>query len=368
MTERVRIGIAGYGLMARAHTYGYRTAAMVADLPEFEIVALAGRDQAAASSAARQLGIEHVVSYDELVSRPDIDVVDICTATGTHAQLAAAAAAHGKHVICEKPLGSTLAEAESALAAVEAAGVRHAIGFTYRHLPALALLHTLVARGDLGDVRTVRLSWRTDEFANPDTPFDYRFDRQLGGSIFGDLGSHLIDAALWSVGEVSAVAAQHATFITERDAGGSPREVEVDDAGAALLRFTSGATGTLDLARVAIGRPCDYIVEINGSGGTALFDYSQLNELWVARTGEDPENYGMRRVRVEHPVHPYSSSGWPLGQGIGYGSAFTNQVISLFSGWPEREWEPGFDQGVAVQRVIDAMERACDSGSWETPR
>jgi len=140
--------------------------------------------------------------------------------------------------------------------------------------------------------------------------------------------------------------------------------VTVDDASSALLRFGSGALGTMEVARAAVRRPCDFTVEVNGSRGTLVFDYARLNELRYGSAGDDPGLYGMRRIRAEHPSHPYAASWWPLGQGVGYGASFGNQVADLLEGWPEAPWSPGFGQGAAVQAVCDAMEASAAQGRW----
>jgi predicted dehydrogenase len=363
----LRVGIVGYGMMGRAHCYGYRVAPMLRELPVTPVAAvMSGRSGPGVAAAAAAYGVpEHTTDWRALVARDDIDVVDICTPPGTHAQIARAAAAAGKAVLCEKPLALNYPEAAAALAAVESAGVHHAVGFNYRRLPAVALMRRMVADGAVGEVRLWRATWLSDEFTDPRTPYDWRFDRSMGGTTIADLGSHLIDMALWMAGGISGVCAQSATFIAQRPLpGGGARAVTVDDASSALLRFGSGALGTIELARAAVRRPCDFTVEVNGSRGTLVFDYARLNELRYGSADDDPGLYGMRRIRAEHPSHPYAASWWPIGQGVGYGASFGNQAADLLAGWPEAPWTPGFGQGAAVQAVCDAMEASAAQGRW----
>lgn len=372
----LRVGIVGYGMMGKAHCYGYRVAPMVRRLPVTPIVTvMSGRDGAAVAAAAAAYGVpETVTSWRELISRADVDVVDICTPPGTHAEIAVAAAAAGKAVLCEKPLAVTYAQAASAAVAVSQAGVRNAVGFNYRRLPAVALMHRMIADGAVGDVRLWRASWLSDEFTDPTTPFDWRFDRAMGGTTIADLGSHLIDMALWMVGEIDEVCAQSQTFIGERplfDGGVTEvglADVTVDDASSALIRFASGARGTVEMARSAPRRPCDVTIEVNGSEGTLVFDYARLNELWYGSAHSDPGRYGLTRIRAEHQSHPYAVGWWPIGQGVGYGSSFANQVADLLEGWPDAPWTPDFAQGAAVQAVCEAMERSAASGRWVATR
>ncbi len=363
----LRIGVVGYGMMGRAHCYGYRVAPMLRALPVTPAVTLmSGRDGAAVAAAAAAYGVpEHVTDWRALVGRDDVDVVDICTPPGTHAEIAAAAAAAGKAVLCEKPLGVSYAEAARAAQAVRQAGVHNAVGFNYRRLPAVALMRRMIADGAVGEVRLWRATWLSDEFTDPATLFDWRFERAMGGTTIADLGCHLVDLALWMAGPVSDVCAQSDTFIGRRALpDGSSREVEVDDASSALLRFSSGARGTVEMARSAVRRPCDFTVEVNGSAGTLIFDYARLNELWFGSAADDPALYGLRRIRAEHPSHPYAADWWPIGQGVGYGSSFANQVADLLAGWPELRWTPDFDQGARVQAVCEAMERSAAAGRW----
>jgi predicted dehydrogenase len=204
----------------------------------------------------------------------------------------------------------------------------------------------MIAEGAIGELRLWRATWLSDEFTDPDTPFDWRFDRAMGGTTIADLGCHLVDMALIMAGPVESTCAQATTFIRSR----SGRAVTVDHAASALLRFESGALGTLEVARAAVRRPCDFTVEANGSDGTLMFDYARLNELWYASAGDDVRLYGMRRIRAEHASHPYAAQWWPVGQGVGYGSSFANQVADLLEGWSEAPWTPGFREGAAVQR------------------
>jgi predicted dehydrogenase len=362
----LRIGIVGYGTMGRAHSYGYRVAPNVAPLPMRPIVKLiSGRDGSAVAAAAATYGAEAwTTDWRDLVERDDIDMVDICTPPGTHAEIAEAAARAGKAVLSEKPLGTSYAQAHAAWAAVSQAGVRNAIGFNYRRLPAVALMRRMIADGVVGDVRLWRGTWLSDEFTDPAMPFDWRFDREMGGTTIADLGSHMIDMALWMVGTIAEVSAQSATFIRERPSPTGDRPVTIDDASSALIRFEGGARGTIEMARLAVRRPCDFTVEVNGSRGTLVFDYPRLNELLYGDAGDDPGLYGMRRIRAEHPSHPYAELGWPIGQGIGYGETFVSQAVDLVRSWPSGSWTPSFGDGLAVQAVCDAIELSAAQRRW----
>lgn len=367
-SPEVGIGIAGYGMMGRAHAYAYTVAPVMRSLacrPRLRVIS--GRDSEKVSRAAAAYGFEHwVTDWRELVERQDVDIVDICTPPGTHAEIAAAAAAAGKAVICEKPLAVSYAQAADAATAVQQAGVLNAVGFNYRRLPAVSLMKRMVDEGAVGKVRLWRATWLSDEFVDPAIPFDWRFDKGVGGSTIADLGSHLLDLALWIVGGVAEVCAQSETFVRRRanPSGTGSVAVTVDDASSALLRFESGARGTLEMARTAVRRPCDFTVEVNGETGTLVFEYARLNELLYGEGADSPGLYGMRRIRAEHDTHPYARNWWPIGQGVGYGASFVNHLGDLLDRWPAGPWEPDFRQGAAVQAVCEAMERAAAERRW----
>jgi predicted dehydrogenase len=366
-TTEVGIGIVGYGMMGRAHSYAYTAAPVMRALgvkPRLRVIS--GRDEAKVSHAAAAYGFDGwVTNWRELVARQDVDIVDICTPPGTHAEIAMAAAAAGKAIICEKPLAAGYQDAVAARDAANSAGVLNAVGFNYRRLPAVSLMKRMVDEGAVGTVRLWRGTWLSDEFVDPSIPFDWRFDRSIGGSTIADLGSHLIDIAMWMAGGITEASAQSETFVRERSGprGGSV-PVTVDEASAALLRFDSGARGVLEVARTAVRRPCDFTIEINGDAGTLVFEYARLNELRYGQGADSPGLYGMRTIRAEHQSHPYASDWWPIGQGVGYGSSFVNHLGDLLSRWPDGPWDPDFNQGAAVQAVCETIERAAAERRW----
>lgn len=366
--DEVRIGVVGYGAMGMAHAYGYTALPVIRSLPVTpRLAVISGRHEAEVSAAATRLGFDHWTSdWRELVERPDVDIVDICTPPGTHAEIIEAAAASGKAIICEKPLATSLAAATAAVEAARGSGVLSAIDFNYRHLPAVALMRELVAGGEIGEVLLWRGVWLSDEMLDPTIPFDWRFDQELGGSTIADLGSHLIDLAEWMVGPIVEVCAQSATFTTERAAptGEGRLPVGIDEASSALVKFAGQARGVLEVARTCARRPCDFTVELNGTRGSIVFDYARLNELRLGRLDDDDRLYGMRRIRAEHPSHPYAKYWWPIGQGVGYGSSFVNFLGDLLESWPDGPWRPDLADGLRVQQVCDGMERSVELGTW----
>jgi predicted dehydrogenase len=366
--HQVGIAIVGYGGMGKAHAYAYRVAPMIDALPcEPRVRVITGRHAEAVERAARAYNIpEWSTDWRAAIGRPDVDIVDVCTPPGTHPEIVEAAARAGKAVVCEKPLATSYADGMRAVASVRQRGVLHAIGFNYRRLPAVALMKQMVDQAAVGHVQLFRAIWLTDEFSDPSTPFDWRFDRRMGGTTIADLGAHLFDLAQWIVGDIDEVVTRSATFVPERPStdGARPQAVTVDDASSALVRFANGAQGTFEMARSCVRRPCDMTVEVNGTDGTLFFDYARLNELWYGSRNDDPGLYGLRRIRAEHPSHPYAARWWPMGQGVGWGSSFVNQACDLLVRWPDGPWTPNLEDGLRVQAICEAMERSAETRRW----
>src|SRR5215213_941244 len=204
---QLSIGMVGHAFMGAAHSQAWRNAPRFFDLPlRPRLRAVAGRDLARVTDAADRLGWESVeTSWEALVQRADIDLVDVCSPGNTHAEIAIAALEAGKHVLCEKPLANSVEEAEAMTAAAEkaaAAGVRSMVGFTYRRVPAIALARQLVADGRLGTLHHVRAQYLQDWIVDPDAPLSWRLDKAKAGSgALGDIGAHIIDITQFITGD-----------------------------------------------------------------------------------------------------------------------------------------------------------------------
>ncbi|VTR78192.1 Glucose-6-phosphate 3-dehydrogenase [Cellulomonas hominis] len=380
----IGVGMVGYAFMGAAHSQAWRTAPRFFDLPLTpEMRVLGGRDAAAVKAAADRLGWrDTATSWQDLVQREDVDLVDVCTPGHTHAEIAIAALEAGKHVLCEKPLANTIAEAEAMVAAAEAAaarGVRSMVGYTYRRVPAVQLARQLVADGRIGTVRHVRVQYLQDWLADADAPLSWRLDKQAAGSgALGDIGSHAVDLAQFITGErLTGVSALLETFVHERPVaaefaglhgtGGTERgPVTVDDAAVFLARLSGGGLGVFEATRFATGRKNAIRLEVNGERGSLSFDFEDMNVLHFYDATEDPAVAGFRRIVVTEPQHAYVAQWWPAGHGLGYEHAFTHQVVDLIGAIAAgQDPTPSFADGLAVQRVLDAVERsAADDSRW----
>jgi predicted dehydrogenase len=383
----LRVGMVGYAFMGRAHAHAWRSAHRFFDLPRTpELTAIVGRDRAAVTAAADRLGFASAeTDWRALLTRDDIELIDICTPGDSHAEIAIAALEAGKHVLCEKPLANTVDEAEQMAAAARAAadrGVWAMCGFSYRRTPALGLARELIEAGRIGTVRHVRANYLQDWLSDPDAPMTWRMDRAKAGSgALGDLGAHLIDTTQWLTGQlINEVSASMTTFVTSRPlsdgmgdgtaaAGDAPRgEVTVDDASFFTARFADGVLGTFEATRMALGRRNAFRIEINGTRGSLAFDFEKNNELEFFDGTEPRPQQGFRRILVTEPEHPYIAAWWPPGHGLGYEHGFTNQVADLVSAIAaNRQPLPSFDDGRQVQRVLGAAQQSADNDSaWTT--
>ncbi|MFI0373074.1 Gfo/Idh/MocA family protein [Actinomadura sp. 1N219] len=373
MTTTVGVGMVGHAFMGRAHSQAWRSVGPFFAPPLTPVMtALAGRSAERAAAAAASLGWASVeTDWKELLRRDDVQIVDICTPGDTHAEIAVAALDAGKHVLCEKPLGNTVAEAEAMAAAAERArarGVRSMIGFNYRRVPAVTLARRLVAEGRIGTVRHIRAQYLQDWLADPRAPFTWRLDRDRAGSgALGDIASHIVDTAQFITGQsLVGVSALLDTFVPERPLpGGGTARVTVDDAALFIGRTGGGALATFEATRFATGRKNALRIEVSGSSGALAFDLESLNELWFHDAADDPAVSGFRRIVVTEPVHPYAGRWWPPGHILGYEHTFTHQIADLLTAIADgADPSPSFADGLQVQRVLAAVAGSAASRQW----
>ncbi|MEU8817832.1 Gfo/Idh/MocA family oxidoreductase [Actinoplanes sp. NPDC048796] len=381
MSEQLRVGMVGYAFMGAAHSQAWRTVNHAFDLPlSARMTAVAGRSADAVAAAAAKLGwAEHTTDWRSLIDRDDIDLIDICTPGDTHREIALAALAAGKHVLCEKPLANTVAEAqEMAAAAARASGVFAMCGFNYRRVPAVALMRELVAAGRIGKLHHVRATYLQDWIVDPEFPLVWRLQKDVAGSgALGDIGAHIVDLTQFVTGQsIAAVSALTETFVKSRplpsassglSASGTSSygEVTVDDAALFLARLDGGAVATYEATRFATGRKNALRVELNGSLGSLVFDFERMNELAFYDGALPPEEQGFSTILVTEPNHPYMSAWWPAGHGIGYEHTFTHEVRDLIEAIAAgTQPTPSFADALQVQLVLDAVSRSAESSQW----
>jgi predicted dehydrogenase len=377
-TGDLGVAMVGYAFMGAAHSQAWGTAPHMFDLPRRpNMRVLVGRNGAAATAAASRLGWHEVATdWRDVLHRDDIEVVDICTPGSSHPEIAIAALDAGKHVICEKPLANTLAEAEAMAEAAERArtrGIFTLVGFNYRRLPAIALAREWIADGRLGKIRQVRAAYRQDWASDPASPLVWRFQREHAGSgALGDIGSHIVDLAQFLLTDrLVAVTAVEQTFVSERPRadGSGDGPVDVDDCAIFSGHFRGGTLASFEATRFATGRKNALQIEVSGAHGSVAFDLERLNELqyYDARDG-DASTAGFRRVLVTEADHPYMSNWWPPGHTIGWEHTFTHQVVDFVRAVASGDDpHPSFAEGLQVQQVLAAVSESATHDSRWTP-
>ncbi|MGW5714831.1 Gfo/Idh/MocA family protein [Amycolatopsis sp. NPDC003865] len=370
--ETIGIGMVGHAFMGAVHSHAWRSVHRFFDPPLVpRLAVLGGRDEARAKAAAAKFGWEDVeTDWRKLVARDDVGLVDVCTPGDSHAEIAIAALEAGKHVLCEKPLANSVAEAEAMAEAARRArdrGVRAMVAFNYRRVPALAHARKLVASGALGEIRHIRSVYLQDWLSDPRAPMTWRLRKESAGSgALGDLGAHIVDAAQFVTGDlITGVSALTNTFVKQRpsETGGTD-DVTVDDTALFLARLSGGAVATFEATRFALGRKNAMRLEINGSKASLAFDFESMNELqWYEGGGTEA---GFRRILVTEPDHPYVGVWWPPGHLLGYEHTFTHEVADLLDAiGAGTDPAPSFDDGLRVQRVLDAVEKsAAAQAAW----
>lgn len=371
----INVALIGYQFMGKAHSNAWRQAPRFFELEwEPRLKVLCGRNRDALERAAQQYGFEEVeTDWRKVVERDDVDLVDVSTPGHLHAPISIEAARNGKIVWCEKPLANTLAEAEEMVEAVETAGVFHALFHNYRFCPAIQLAKRLIDEDAIGEIRHYRAVYLQDWMSDPKTPMVWRLKREFAGSgAHGDLNSHLIDLARFLVGEIDEVCGMLKTFVTERPIAEGSSEmdaVDVDDAALFLARFHCGAIGSFEATRFALGRKNHNRVEINGSRGSIVFNLERMNELQFYDREDKDGLRGFRTIQATDPSHPFLSAWWPPGHIIGYEHTFINLVADGLTRMANRETpSPNFEDGLACQLVLDAVERSAEQGGWERVR
>ena len=370
----VNVALIGYAFMGRAHSNAWRQVSRFFSpklTPRLKVIC--GRDENAVRKASRRLGWEEwATDWRKVVSRPDIDIVDIATPGDTHGKIAMAAARAGKAILCEKPLANDVPEARAMLAAVRKAGVVHMLCHNYRRAPAVMLARELVARGKLGTIYHYRGTYLQDWPVDPNLPLLWRFRKSKAGSgALGDILSHSLDLGRFVLGsEIVEVAGALETFVKQRPLPDNPRKkgrVTVDDAALALARFDNGAIASIEGTRFAPGRRNYNRFEVNGSRGSLAFQMERMNELEYYSLDDDPKVQGFRRILATDPEHAYFKSWWPPGHIIGYEHTFTHTVFDFLkavaAGKPVK---PDFEDGVRNQLALEAIEKAAHTRRWVT--
>jgi len=360
--SQIGIGILGGGYMGKAHSVAMSAVGAVFNTglrPRLEVICASSPESSERYRAA--YGFNRAThDWRALVDDPSVDAIVIATPQETHRDIAEAAFARGKPVLCEKPMGASLADGAAMVAAAEAAGVVNMVGFNYIRTPASQFARKLIAEGEIGDITWFRGEHTEDFYADPETPASWRTDGMANGTM-GDLAPHMVNAALALMGPISRVMGAYETVHKDRPGG----RVTNDDHGQMMCRFENGAMGQMYFSRIATGRKMGYAYEIFGTKGAIRFDQEDQNALWLYRADGPEAERGFRKI-LAGPAHPDFK---PFCQGPGHGTGYQDQIIieardflrAIETGAPV--W-PTFRDGYEVNRVIAATLASADAGAW----
>jgi len=369
--SEINVGIVGTAFMGKAHSNAYMDVAKYFDLPAGPVMRVAcDINEAGLKAFADNFGWQSTeTSWEKMVARDDIDLVDIVTPNSLHMPIAVAAAKAGKHVICEKPMAMNTDECKKMLDAAQQADVRHMVAFNYRRVPALVLAKKLIGEGKIGKVHHFNAVYYQDWLVDPAFPYVWRHDVKLAGSgAHGDMNAHIADLARFLVGEFEAVTGAKEVFVKQRKApDGSMKEVTADDAMFFTARFRDGALGSFMATRFATGRKNYLRVEIFGSEGALGFNLERMNELEYYSRNDEQAEQGFRNILVTESIHPYVDMWWPPGHIIGWEHTFIHEVGDLLTAIAKKESVAAdFYDGLRCQQVLDAVCESADSGKWVT--
>lgn len=375
MTTPLNVGMIGCGFMGRAHSNAYHQVGHFFD-PGYTPVmkAVAARSKESVESFAARWGWARAeTDWRKLIEAPDIDVIDICSPNNTHREIALAAAAAGKIVLCEKPLAMNLAEAIEMTRSVEKSGKPSMVWFNYRRVPAISLARQIVQEGRLGRIFHYRATYLQDWTISPKVPVGgaatWRLDKAVAGSgVTGDLLAHNIDTALWLNGPLSRVSAMTEIFIAERRRpDGSAARVEIEDVCTFMARFANGSNGTFEATRYARGRKNKNSFEINGEIGSVYFDLEDMHQLRFFDHRDPDHLQGWRTILVTGAEHPYMARWWVPGCVIGYEHTFINALADFLAGLKSGErMRPDFRDALETQAVTEAVLESARSEAWKT--
>jgi predicted dehydrogenase len=375
----INVGLIGTKFMGKAHSNAYLKVGKFFDPDPAPVMkAICGRHADETAEFAQRFGWQsHETDWRKLCERKDIDVIDIATPGSLHHEMGVVAAKAGKHVYCEKPLALNLKQAREMLDAVRQAGVVNMVNFNYRCVPALALAKQMIDGGEIGEVRHFRATYLQDWLVDPKFPMNWRLRKDVAGTgANGDLNAHHIDMARFLVGEIGEVVGMQKTFITERPAEGrsagltatageGTEKVTVDDATLFLARFANGALGSFEATRMAPGRKNYNRIEVNGSRGSVVFNFEEMNTLEYYNCGDPPGRQGFRRIMATEGVHRFVPAWWPPGHILGYEHTFVHAVYELMGAINKKPTiMPDFRDGARCVAVLDAVEKSIDSRGW----
>lgn len=381
--KKANVAIIGTGFMGKAHSTAWSAAPKFFQLGIKPVLKVACDTEIECTTAfANNWGWENVeTDWRKVVERKDIDIIDICTPTWLHQEIAIAAAQNGKHIFCEKPITLTYAGAKEMFEAADKAGVVHYLNHNYRRVPAVTFARQLIEQGKIGRIFHWRGTYLQDWITDPNFPLTWHLQKKFAGAgPHYDLNSHSVDLGRYLVGEIATVTAMMKTFVTERplpgkDAGTfkagtgakEKAQVTVDDASFMLTEFENGALGSFEASRFASGRKNYNYFEIYGSKGSLVFNLERMNELQYLDLSDTADEQGFRTILVTNSTHPYVAAWWPPGHIIGYEHEFSHAIVDFLAAIEkDAKVAPNFYDGMKCMQVLEAAIKSAKTGQKVT--
>ncbi|WP_114943167.1 Gfo/Idh/MocA family protein [Microvirga calopogonii] len=362
------IGLIGTGYMGKCHALAWNAvAAVFGDIPRPRLAVLAEASQELAERKAQELGFARATGdWRSLVADPDVDVVSITTPNAFHPEMAIAALEAGKHVWCEKPMATRLPDAERMLAAARASGKVAALGYNYIQNPIVRLIRRLIDEDRIGTVNHVRIEMDEDFMADPDAFFYWKSEASSGHGALDDFGVHAL-SLIWTLfGGVRRICGHMAKPYADRPVkDGGRRAVETYDIATTLIELDNGASGVIALNRSAWGRKGRIFVQLFGSKGTIVYDQERMNEVQLYTADGAGDTQGFRTI-LTSPQHPPYDKFIPApGHGLGFNDlkiVECRELIRRINGEAAHLIE--FEDGIRIERTVDAIARSAHSGAW----
>ena len=383
MKQIIGVGVIGMGWMGTVHSRSYLAAADRFHDSGFQakLVVCADDVEQRAREAQERFGFEgYTTRWQDVIADPQVQVVNIATPNYMHLEIVRAAAASGKHIFCEKPVGKDPRETAEIERLSREAGVLTFVGYNYRWSPMVQYARQLICDGKLGRLTHFRSRFFAGYASNPQGVLSWRFQQEFSGlGVLGDLMSHVVDLGMTLAGPIKRVVGNRETFLRKRPLaapgvgthfsvgqGGPMGDVTNEDYAGALAQFANGVQGCLEVCRVIQGHKCQLAFEVEGTKGALSWDFERMNELKVFAPDEHGVHDGTVRI-VSGPQHP-SHARFNPGDGVGlsYEDLKTIEAHQFLKSVAEkRQGEPGFAEALRVAKVLGAIERTWETERWE---
>jgi len=362
------VGLIGTGYMGKCHALAWNNvAAVFGDVERPRLVFLAEANAELAAVRAREFGFSRSTGdWRELLSDPAVDVISVTTPNQFHAEMAIAALEAGKHVWCEKPMATSLADAERMLAAQRSSGKVAIMGYNYIQNPVMRHIRSLIDEGAIGTVNHVRVEMDEDFMADPEAPFYWKSEAASGYGALDDFAVHPL-SLLWSLfGHVEAVIASLAKPYADRPLkDGGRRAVENHDIASVLLRLPAGISGVLMANRSAWGRKGRIALQVYGSKGSILYDQERMNEFQLYTTAGRAAEQGVSTILTAPHHKPYDRFVPAPGHGLGFNDLKViecRELIAAIAGMATHSID--FNHGLRIEKSVHAMAQSFREARW----